>query len=195
VCLLFHARSDRSGGRQGTMSLPGRAPTALSLLGIGSARRGRRSRSWCPHDEGHAPANGAASSCCTSIFERSLSRLRTDEEKLILGRGPYRKQLFGLTADPAERVNLLEREPPVSFRTLAGHLATEHNRLVSRSLAVDHGQVARKPVGPSRLSAIWGLSGRDVRMVPARIDVAEGPARRVSRVGAPGTFRSCRDHG
>ena len=194
VPLVFHAPGVIvPGGRQGTMSLLDVLPTALSLLGIGVRP-----------DEVDGLDLGAFMTKGTPPAQRSRElllhldfrgghylALRTDKEKLILGRGPYRKQLFDLTADPAERVNLLEREPPVSFRTLAEHLATEHNRLASRSLAVDHGQGSEETREALAALGYLGLAGRDVRMIPARVDVAEARPGGFLGWEAPGTFRSC----
>ncbi|MEO8505342.1 MAG: sulfatase [Acidobacteriota bacterium] len=47
--------------------------------------------------------------------------------KLLLGRAPYRKELFDLELDPAEQHSLMEPRPPKWFGVLATRLAERHN--------------------------------------------------------------------
>ena len=120
------------------MSLLDILPTALSLLGIGVPDE------LDGVDLARSMTEGVASDDLGREMLLHLDfrggrylALRTATEKLMVGRDPYRKELFDLAGDPKEKTNLLRVRPPASFATLAQDLAVEHNRLASRALGRD----------------------------------------------------------
>lgn len=143
VPLIFHGPGLGPGLRLGRASLEDVAPTVLDLLGVqpalpnGYAFDGRSlarelsgglgdstTPAWLGYLEGEQGASLA--------FAHA-------EYKVVLARDPYRKELYQLAEDPAERVNLLAGMPEFgpsasAFGKLAGRLAEEYNRMYRRGL-------------------------------------------------------------
>jgi arylsulfatase A-like enzyme len=125
----------RPGWRHGPVSLLDVVPTLADLLSFpagdvdgvdqapllrGDASRQAAPREWLTHFD-RLSAVGLA--------------LESGGRKLILARGPYRKQLFDLTHDPGETHDLLaEGSGGEAFARLAGSLAARYNQLVARAL-------------------------------------------------------------
>jgi arylsulfatase A-like enzyme len=196
VPVLFHAPGTIVAGRHlGTASLLDVLPTALSLLGMGVR----------PDDldgldlsasmtSGERPVEGGREMLLHLDFRGGhYLALRTDAEKLILGRGPYRKQVFDLRADPGETVNLLDREPPPSFRNLAEHVVAEHNRLASRAFPVELDQDREGTREALAALGYLGTGQRDAREIPSRIHAPEARSGGLLGWEDPGRFRPCVD--
>jgi hypothetical protein len=109
----------------------------------------------------------------------------------VVGRDPYRKELFDLAGDPSEKTNLLRVRPPASFATLAQDLAAEHNRLASRALPVD-----RSPDDEETREAMAALGylrvgSQKERAIPARIVAAAAHPDGLLGWEDPNGFRTC----
>jgi arylsulfatase A-like enzyme len=186
-----------AGRRPGRASLMDVVPTLLDLLGMsppdgappldgvslagrltGSGRQAPDDRSFLAHLD--------------FIDGTGLSVTR-GRHKLVLGKNPYRKELFDLAADPGERHNLLGRpEAGAVFAQLSGELARLYNGYARQSLERSDGNL--DPVMARRLAALgYSSSGRSQaqRVVPRRIEPAD-PYRN-GRLGwaNPGSVANC----
>jgi arylsulfatase A-like enzyme len=193
VPIVFHAPGVVAPGqRRGAMSLLDILPTALSLLGIGVP------------DE--LDGVDLATSMTEGVTADDLGRemllhldfrggrylaLRTATEKLVVGRDPYRKELFDLAGDPKEKTNLLRVRPPASFARLAQDLAAEHNRLASRALPVDRSQDDAETREAMAALGYLRVGSQKGRVIPARIAAAAAQPDGLLGWEDPAGFRTC----
>lgn len=172
VPLVIHAPGIVRPGRFGRASLMDVVPTLLDLLGI-------------EHPQGSLDGEsllGQLASSRSAVEERPfLSHLDFVDGtglaliqgrwKLVLGKNPYRKQLFDLASDPGEHRDLLE-SPEVAgiFQRLGKELALRYNNYsraaLERSTIQIQGQMARSLAA---LGYIAGDRAAWVRHVPRRI--------------------------
>lgn len=128
--------------RHGTLSLMDVAPTVLDILGISTAEG----------MDGLDLAQKLRDGWRIDGSERELLlhldapggqylALRTDAWKLVLGRGPYRKEIFNLETDSGERINLLESAAGRrTFASLARRLVERHDQTARGALAAEKGK-------------------------------------------------------
>ncbi|HYH47698.1 MAG TPA: hypothetical protein VEG34_18600, partial [Thermoanaerobaculia bacterium] len=95
-------------------------------------------------------------------------------DKLVLGKLPFRKEVYDLAADPAERHNLLEQSGGAQFETLARELAGLHNGYTRDTLTrhiAEVGESTRREL----LALGYVAPGRsgEPRRLPRRIVPAE----------------------
>src|SRR5262249_20873210 len=114
-------------------------------------------------------------------WEAASLALERGRDKLVLARGPYRKQLFDLGRDPREQHDRsAEAGAAALFAELARRLADAYNALVAQALPR-----TTAPSAPEVEAALRGLGyvspGDTRRALPAR--VAPAP---LSAVGALG---------
>ncbi len=198
VPLVIHTPGAVPAGRRpGRASLIDVVPTLLDLLGMplpdgdasldgvslagrltGSGRQAPDDRTFLAHLD-YIDGTGL-----------SLTRGR---HKLVLGKNPYRKELFDLAADPGERHNLLGRpEAGAVFSQLSGELARLYDGYARQSLERSDGNL--DPVLAQRLAALgYSSSGRSraQRVVPRRIEPADPyPNGRLGWAN-PGSVANC----
>jgi arylsulfatase A-like enzyme len=164
-----------AGRRPGRASLLDVVPTLLDLLGIdrsgddsldGESLAGR-----LPADTAPPAADRPFLSYLDFVDGTGLSLIR-GSHKLVLGKNPYRKELFDLAADPHERTNLLGRPGTEGvFSQLAGDLARLFNAYSRASFARSDATIDASLV--KRLAGLGYVAGkreREPREVPRRLE-------------------------
>lgn len=178
VPLLFRGPgAERVCSETGIFPLEDLAPTLRELFRVepsaASARFGRarvpapvegaRERSWLGH---------------LDFVEGAALALRHDEQKLILGAVPYRKELFDLARDPSELENLFDKPAAAPNDDIARELAARYNELAraahSRASTRDEENVAQ-------LRALGYLGASQKPQHDRRFPPRIAPADRVPR--------------
>src|SRR5262249_22325202 len=124
------------GTRGGPVSLLDVVPTVLDLLRL-PAPEGLDGEDLAGWLRGRAPAPRAGRELLLHLddWEGTSLALKSGDDKLVLARGPYRKQLFDLRNDPREQHDRSsQREAAALFTRLAARLADGYNALVARAL-------------------------------------------------------------
>lgn len=165
------------GTRHGSVSLTDVAATALDLLGKGTSADGTDGLDLAAPLETGRRIDGSDRELLLHLDAPGghYLALRADAWKLVLGRGPYRKELFDLKADPAERVNLLDRAAGRrSFASVAGRLVERYGETVRKSLAPEMGKDDAETREAMAALGYVGPEGRQGRVVPLAIQVPDG---------------------
>jgi hypothetical protein len=171
-----------AGRRPGRASLMDVVPTLLDLLGIDRSHDDPLDGESLAGALGAGPATAPAAHAADRPFlsyldfvdGTGLSLIR-GSHKLVLGKNPYRKELFDLAADPHERASLLGRPGTGAvFAQLAGDLARLFNGYsrvsFARSDATIDDYLVRRLAG---LGYVAGKRTREPRVVPRRLDPAD----------------------
>ncbi len=180
VPLVIRSPRLPAGRRPGRASLMDVVPTLLDLLGIDRAGDDLDGVSLAG-----ALGAGAATTAAPAADRPFLSYLDFVDgtglslirgaRKLVLGKNPYRKELFDLAADPHERTNLLGRPGTGAvFAQLAGDLARLFNGYSKASFARSDATIDNYLV--KRLAGLGYVAGkrtREPRVVPRRLDPAD----------------------
>jgi arylsulfatase A-like enzyme len=184
VPLVIRSPRLPGGRRPGRASLLDVVPTLLDLLGIDppstsgdDALDGMSLAGQLGAHPAAASAGGADRpflSYLDFVDGTGLSLIRGNH-KLVLGKNPYRKQLFDLAADPHERMNLLGRAGTGAvFSQLAGDLARLFNgyfrKSFERSDATIDDYLVKRLAG---LGYVAGKRTREPRVVPRRLAPAD----------------------
>jgi arylsulfatase A-like enzyme len=188
VPLVFHAPGMLpAGGRVGVTSLLDVLPTCLELLGIAGRAEDVDGVSVASALRG-APAPGPAQGFSPETAPRELLlhldfgeggqslALRGERLKLLLAKGPYRKELFDRDADAREQRNLLDsNEGRALFEPLAARLAEVHNQLSAGALPGDGARERSETTEAMAALGYVGAAGGGTpwRRIPARIRPAE----------------------
>lgn len=177
VPLIFHAPGTvRRGARLGRFSLIDVLPTILDLLQVegeapyeldGSSRadllRGGRARVGKRHlvhldvDDGRALA------------------LIDGDDKAVVGKFPYLKEVYDLRRDPREREPSRPGRLSAAAAELFSELAQEHNRLAAAALPRQVQAIDEKTAeGLRALGYLAGGRQQELRYIPRRIRPADG---------------------
>lgn len=135
VPLVFHAPGALPPGRRlGRFPLASLVPTLLDLVAGGAPEGvGFDGPSYADALTGRGPEPPPAPRLLYLEGDPDAGLALVDGDwKLLLQLRPYRKQLFALTSDPAERVDRSATEPAV-FARLAGQLAGTYNDQLRRA--------------------------------------------------------------
>ena len=179
VPLVIHAphRPDQitAGLRGGLASLVDVMPTLADLLGLsGGEELDGVSLAGRLRGESAAEAERSLLFHLDHMDGVGLA-LRHGSSKLVLGKLPYRKELFDLATDPAEQRNLMERMDTAELETFARELADLHNGYTRETLTREPAQVNEETRG--RLAALGYASpsrSGEPRRIPRRILPADG---------------------
>jgi arylsulfatase A-like enzyme len=178
VPLVIRSPRLPAGRRPGRASLMDVVPTLLDLLGIDRSHDdpldGESLAGRLTSDKAAPAADRPFLSYLDFVDGTGLSLIRGNH-KLVLGKNPYRKELFDLAADPHERVNLLGRPGTGAvFAQLAGDLARLFNgysrKSFERSDATIDDYLVKRLAG---LGYVAGKREREPREVPRRLDPAD----------------------
>lgn len=180
VPLVIRSPRLPAGRRPGRASLMDVVPTLLDLLGIDRSGEDLDGVSLAPQLAQHpqkaaAPAADRPFLSYLDFVDGSGLSLIRGSHKLVLGKNPYRKELFDLAADPHEQTNLLGRPGTQGvFAQLAGDLARLFNGYskasFARSDATIDDYLVKKLAG---LGYVAGKRTREPRVVPRRLDPAD----------------------
>lgn len=194
VPLVFHAPHLIPPGHRGRASLLDVVPTLMDLLDLGSSRElaSLDGVSLASALRGEAQAAGPR----TFLFhldhiDGTALALTRGRDKIVLGRQPYRKELFDLEKDPREHRNLLGQGEE-AFARLAADLAAAYNDASSQALP-------RRPASldealEAKLSALGYVApsrAADPRRIPRRILPADGAPGGLLGWEAADTLPSC----
>lgn len=179
------------GRRAGTMALEDVVPTLAELLGLAlpagavdgvsvAGPLGAEGQVIPPRDRlFHLEQRGAVALAFTS-----------EDDKLILGRGPYTKALFDTRADPGEGRPLeIDATSRPRFQHLAGTLAGTYNGLVARALPRQRAEASAEVREALRGLGYAAAGGVTPRGIPPTIGPA--PADGVGLLGWNERFRPC----
>jgi arylsulfatase A-like enzyme len=178
VPLVIRSPRLPAGRRPGRASLMDVVPTLLDLLGIDRSGEDLDGESLAGALGAGPTETPAADRPFLSYLDfvdgTGLSLIR-GSHKLVLGKNPYRKELFDLAADPHERTNLLGRPGTQGvFAQLAGDLARLFNGYSKASFARSDATIDDYLV--KRLAGLGYVAGkrvREPRVVPRRLDPAD----------------------
>lgn len=206
VPLVIRAPGAVPPGRFGRASLMDVVPTLLDLLGIdrpepldGESLAGRLAASNTASNttSNTAPDENRAFLAHLDFVDGTGVALIRGRWKLVLGKNPYRKELFDLTADPGERRNLLGSSAATgAFQSLGTELAERYDRYARAALERAPGQMGGTLAQDlAALGYVAGVSSPLQRHIPRRI----GPPDPLSggRLGwvGPGTVGPCAQMG
>jgi arylsulfatase A-like enzyme len=184
------------GRRPGRASLLDVVPTVLDLLGLEPSESSFDGRSLAALLTGPAPEPESDRPFLAHLdfIDGTGLALTQGKWSLVLGKNPYRKEIFDLDADPGEHRNLLgSPEAAAAFSALGAQMADLVNGY-SRA-ALKPSAVRLDPRLSSELAALGYAGGsaaeRRPRVIPRRIS-PPGPAPG-GRLGweAPGALGSC----
>ena len=194
VPLVFHAPQRIPPGRRGRASLLDVVPTLMDFLDLESSREPASldGISLAPVLRGPAQAAGPR----TFLFhldhiDGTALALTRGRDKIVLGRQPYRKELFDLETDPRERRNLLGQDEE-EFGRLAADLAAAYNDASSQALprrpaSLDEALEARL----AALGYVGSSRAADPRRIPRRILPADEAPGGLLGWEAADTLPSC----
>lgn len=208
VPLVIHAphRSDRitAGLRGGSASLTDVVPTLMDLLGLASGEKldgvnlADRLR---PDDKAREEAGEEKEAERPHLFHLDHVdgvglALTRGHDKLVLGKLPYRKEIYDLAADPAERHNLIERlierNGGAKVEALARELADLHNGYTRETLPRHIADVDEATHGKLAALGYAGPSGgSDPRRLPRRILPADSQAEGLLGWEAAASLPTC----
>lgn len=175
VPLILHAPHRVPAGRHGLASLLDVVPTLMELLDLGDGDADLDGTSLAGLLRGEEPSSGPRRRLFHLDHMDGMGLALSDgREKILLGRRPYAKALFDLTADPGERQSRFDPGSETDFGRLAAELAARYNDLGQRALPR---QEARLNDELTRSLAALGYAapGRtgDPRRIPRRIVPAD----------------------
>ncbi len=171
--IVYAPHAVRAGRRPGRVSLLDVLPTLASLLGMRSPDRldgEDLADRLAAGDSMETPARSFLTHL--DFVDGTGLALTRGQDKLVLGKNPYRKELFDLARDPAERRSLLGgREDAAHFPRLAEEVSKRYNEYARASLApkfVDADQALMKNLAALGYINYRGSSGHS-RGIPNRI--------------------------
>ena len=175
VPLVLYGPHRIPAGRHGLASLLDVVPTLEDLLDLGATKGGLDGVSQAASLHGGETAAGSRPFLFPlDHMDGTGLALTRGRDKIVLGRRPYRKELFDLAADPGEQHNRLPQVGEKAFAEIAADLAGVYN---------DHSRFAlpRRPAVlnerlQGELAALgYAAPGRmgDPRRIPRRIEPAE----------------------
>jgi arylsulfatase A-like enzyme len=179
VPLVLYGPHRIPAGRHGIASLLDVVPTLEDLLHLGATQGGLDGESQAASLSGRETAAGRRPFLFhLDHMDGTGLALTRGRDKIVLGRRPYRKELFDLAADPGERHNRFQRSGEKAFTEIAADLARMYNEhsllaLPRRPAVLDEGL-------QGQLAALgYAAPGRtgDPRRIPRRIVTADTAPR------------------
>ncbi|HEY2289309.1 MAG TPA: sulfatase [Thermoanaerobaculia bacterium] len=213
VPLVIRAPGAVPPGRFGRASLMDVVPTLLDLLGIdrpdpldGESLAGRLAapktapENTAPEDtasENTAPDEDRAFLAHLDFVDGTGVALIRGRWKLVLGKNPYRKELFDLKADPGERRNLLgSPEAAGAFRSLGTELVERYDRYTRAAL--ERIPIQMEGTLTQELAALGYIAGTSAplqRRIPRRIGPPDPLAGGRLGWAGPGMVGPCAELG
>lgn len=179
VPLVLYGPHRIQAGRHGLASLLDVVPTLEDLLHLGATKGGLDGVSQAAGLRGRETADRWRPFLFhLDHMDGTSLALTRGRDKIVLGRRPYRKELFDLAADPGERNNRLQQVGEKAFAEIAADLTrmyNDHSRLAlpRRPAVLDEGL-------QGQLAALgYAAPGRtgDPRRIPRRIVTADTTPR------------------
>lgn len=170
--IVYAPHAVRAGRRPGRVSLLDVLPTLASLLGIQGPDRldGEDLADRLAAGDSMEPPDRSFLAHLDFVDGAGLALTR-GQDKLVLGKNPYRKELFDLARDPAEKRSLLDRGGAAPFPRLAEEISKRYNEYARLRLApkfVDANHDLMKSLAALGYVSYRGSSDQ-ARVIPSRI--------------------------